>query len=115
MPALGQDDVADPLAVVEGANPFAFGPAPGQGENAARLLVVARHEVVGDQDHLRRIEQADTETLKDRLHPARPAGVVDHGEIDRTSDDFARPNPVPAAGPRNDLLGKGHSHRQTPR
>jgi hypothetical protein len=112
--AFRQHDMADALAIVKG-NAALLRPLPGQFEDACALVGFAGHEVVGNQDHLLRIEQADAELLQDRLDPARSAGIVDHGEIHHGGDDLARRYALAACGARDDLLCKCRFHHASPR
>src|SRR5512145_3361291 len=113
MAAFRQHDMADTLLVVEVVDASVAHPVTREADDLAALIVVGRHVVVGDHDHLRGIPNFGAETLEHRLHAPRPTRVVHHREIYLARDDLARRYPVTARGARHQLLRQGHHRPST--
>ena len=114
MTALRKHDVANALAVVESNLAF-LRPTASQFEDMRTLIGIARHKMVGDQHHLRRIEQANAELAQDRLDAARAARVVDDGKVDPRGDNIPGANRVTARCAGYELFCKRRGHYTSPR
>ena len=113
--AFGQHDMADALHVVEIGDALLRHPVARELEDRGALGVDRRHVMVGNDDDARRVPDLGAETIQDRLGPARPAGIVDHGKVDLADDDLARPDTLSSRGARDDLFCEGCRHGQIPR
>ena len=106
VPALRQHDVADPLLVIEVADVLIDDPLPGQFLDGARLLRIGRNIMVGNHHDPVPVPDMAAEALQHRLHPARPAGIMDHRKIDFADHHIANSHGWLSGGARNQFSCK---------